>query len=61
MESVFNQTIGIENMKIILIDDASTDGTLEYLMSYEQRYPENVLLYVLEENQGQANARNIRN
>lgn len=35
LESVFNQTIGIENMQIILIDDASTDGTLEHLMRYE--------------------------
>jgi glycosyltransferase involved in cell wall biosynthesis len=59
IESVLHQTIGMENIQMILIDDASTDHTLEYLMKYEQQYPDDILLWVLEANEGQANARNI--
>ncbi len=61
MESVLNQTIGLENMEIILVDDASTDDgyTLNRLRGYEQRFPEQVMVVMLEENQRQGGARNI--
>ena len=36
MESVTNQTIKIENLEIILVNDASTDGTLDKL--YVKQY-----------------------
>ena len=29
--SLLNQTIGLENLELIFVDDASTDDTLEYL------------------------------
>lgn len=58
-DSIKNQTIGIENMEIIFVNDASTDGTLGCLLNYEKEYPENVLVINLEENKKQGAARNL--
>lgn len=61
LEHLVNQTIGIEHMEIILVDDASTDdgATLSVLLEYEQRYPENIMVIPLEENLHQGGARNV--
>lgn len=59
LDSLVNQTIGIENMQVILVNDGSTDGTLEHLKRYQQKYPRNIEIITLEQNKGQANARNI--
>ena len=34
-ESVKNQTIGIQCLQVIFVNDASTDHTLEYLQSFQ--------------------------
>ncbi len=59
LDSVLSQTIGISELEIILIDDASTDGTLQLLYQYEKKYPENIVLIPFEENQRQGTARNV--
>lgn len=59
LESLINQTIGFENIEVIIIDDASTDNSLKCMKTYEEKYPDNILIVSLEENEGQANARNI--
>lgn len=59
MESVINQTIKIENLEIILINDASTDGTLDKLYEWEQRFPENIIVVTYKKNIRQGGARNI--
>ena len=61
MEHLLKQTIGTENMEIILIDDASTDdgATLGLLTAYEEKYPDTILVIALEENMRQGGARNI--
>lgn len=59
VESIINQTYGIENMEIILVDDCSTDGTLEKLQTWEQRYPDNIILIPLDKNIKQGGARNV--
>ncbi|SDK52278.1 CDP-glycerol glycerophosphotransferase, TagB/SpsB family [Cryobacterium psychrotolerans] len=56
-QSLENQTIGIENLEVILVDDGSTDDSLELLQSFAARYPHNVRV-VHKENGGQASARN---
>lgn len=59
MESLVSQTIGICNMEIILVNDASTDGTLEKLKDWEKRFPESILVITYDENIRQGGARNI--
>lgn len=58
-ESLRNQTIGIDSMELIFINDASADGTLSKLTEYEQQYPESVLVINFTENQRQGTARNV--
>lgn len=61
MESLLRQTIGLEHMEIILVDDASTDEgkTAERLLWYEQQFPEQIMVIMLEENLRQGGARNV--
>ncbi len=59
LESLVNQTIGIEKLEIILVNDASTDNTLQYLLDYEKKYPESIIVIDCKENGRQGRARNI--
>ena len=59
LDSLIGQTIGMENIQLIIVDDASNDSSLENVLEYERKYPENILIVSLKENGGQANARNI--
>lgn len=56
MDSLVNQTIG--DYEIIAVDDASTDGSLEILRSYEGRYPEKVKILTYKVNKRQGGAKN---
>jgi Glycosyltransferases involved in cell wall biogenesis len=59
VESLVNQTIGIEDMECIFVDDASTDDTLEKLISWEGKFPESILVVPCQENHKQGAARNV--
>lgn len=61
MEHIVRQTIGLEGIEIILVDDASTDdgATLNLIMEYEKKYPETLIAIPLEQNMRQGGARNI--
>lgn len=61
MEHLLNQTIGIENIEIILIDDASTDdgATWNVIMKYEHLFPDTIIAIPLEQNMRQGGARNV--
>lgn len=59
MKALEAQTIGIENMQIILVNDCSTDATLGKLLQWERKYPDNILVIPLERNVKQGAARNI--
>ena len=58
LKSVEEQTFGIENLEIILVNDASTDNTISYLRAFEDRYIESVLLIDFKVNRGLSAARN---
>lgn len=58
MESIVNQTLGIENLQIILVNDSSTDDTLKILYDYEKIYTNNIYIINLPQNMGQGYARN---
>lgn len=59
--SLAKQTIGIWDLELIFVDDASTDGgaTWALLEEFERAYPNSVLIVHLEENMRQGGARNI--
>ena len=61
MDHLITQTIGMENIEIILVDDASTDNgaTWDVIMQYESRYPDSIIAVRLEENLRQGGARNV--
>lgn len=56
--SLLQQSVGFcESIQVIVVDDGSTDATLEKARSWERRYPENIKV-VTQENGGPAAARN---
>ena len=59
LESVVAQTIGLDMLEIIVINDASTDNTLEKLYRWECRFPQNIMVITYGENLRQGGARNI--
>lgn len=59
MQSIENQTFGISNLEVILVDDASTDDTLSKLNTWEQKYPDNIVVVSYDINSRQGKARNI--
>lgn len=59
MDSLMDQTIGLEHLQIMFIDDKSTDNSLEIIMPYLDKY-QSVEIYALDENTGGAHGpRNI--
>lgn len=58
-KSIIDQTIGVDMLEVIMIDDASTDDTWNKLMEYEKNFPENVMIIHFDCNSRQGTARNI--
>lgn len=59
LESIVTQTIGLDMLEIITVNDASSDGTLAKLQQWEQRYPQNIMVITYPENLHQGGARNV--
>lgn len=58
--SLAGQTMGMENLELIFVDDASTDDgkTWNLLLDFERAYPESVIIIQLDKNLRQGGARN---
>lgn len=58
--SLVSQTMGIGEIELIFVDDASTDdgATWNMLKEFERVYPESIMVIRLEENMRQGGARN---
>jgi glycosyltransferase involved in cell wall biosynthesis len=56
LESLVAQEV--EGLEVVAVDDCSTDGSLEILREYEERYPEVVRVVALPENRRQGGAKN---
>ena len=53
IDSIINQTIGFENIELIIVDDASTDAQIKKIIqNYQLQYPHNIKPIFLEENAG---------
>lgn len=59
VDSLVKQTLGLNCMEIILVDDCSTDCTWDHLTSLEHQYPESIIVVHCDENGRQGRARNI--
>lgn len=61
IRQLLDQTIGIENIEIILVNDASTDEgkTWRIITEYERKFPDTIIAVSLEENRKQGGARNV--
>lgn len=58
IDSVIRQSLGIENIQLIIINDGSTDSTEDICYTYINRYPDNIT-YLKKENGGVSSARNM--
>jgi glycosyltransferase involved in cell wall biosynthesis len=54
LDSVVNQTLSHDEYEIIVVDDCSTDNTMDVLNDYQSRYPELIRIIQLEQNSGGA-------
>lgn len=61
MESLEKQTIGLENIELISVDDSSTDNgkTWNEILKFEKKHSEQVIAIHLEENLCPGGARNV--
>ncbi len=59
LTSLLNQTIGIENLAIICVNDASTDNTWNKLEAWKKHFPNDITLINCTKNGRQGTARNI--
>ena len=57
--SLVTQTIGVDYLEMIAVNDASTDQTLDRLMELEQKYPQSMMVVNCAQNRKQGTARNI--
>lgn len=53
IDSLVNQTIGFENIQVIIVDDCSTDRSKEIIMEYEKKF-DNIFAIYRKENSGGA-------
>ncbi len=59
VNSLLQQTIGLDNLELIFINDASPDHTIDKLLEYERLYPNDIMVINSEINLKQGGARNL--
>lgn len=57
IQSVVNQSIGFNNIQLILVNDGSLDNSEQICLKYKDKYPNNVI-YIKKENTGVSDTRN---
>lgn len=58
IESIVSQTIGFDNIELILVNDGSTDKSEQVCLKYKEKYKNNII-YIKKENSGVSESRNI--
>lgn len=59
LRDVVNQSIGVKNMQIILVNDGSTDYSSDICKEFQEKYGDNVVYREFSENHGVSYARNV--
>lgn len=59
IDSLIHQTMNIELLELIFINDASTDHTLDILLDFEKKYSDSIIVINNKVNLRQGGARNI--
>ena len=59
MQSIEEQTLGMQTFQIILIDDGSTDCTMDKLIAWQTKYPFQIQIVHNSKNKRQGTCRNI--
>lgn len=59
MNSLINQTIGFDNIEVIIVDDCSTDNTKQIIKQYENKYKNCKGIFLDKNNGGAGIPRNI--
>ena len=59
LESIVNQTIGLENIEVILVDDCSTDKSGEIIDEYSTKYESIIGIHLLENSKSPSKPRNV--
>lgn len=57
IDSIIAQTIGFNNIELIIVDDDSTDDSKKIIELYQEKYTN--IKYIYQKNSGQAKARNV--
>lgn len=57
IDSIVNQTIGVQYLEIIIVDDGSTDNSLMIIEKYKEQFPDNFIIKKIK-NSGSSIARN---
>ena len=58
LDSIVNQTLGIDKIEVIIVNDCTPDNSMELVREYSEKYP-SFKIIELDSNQGLGNARNI--
>jgi len=59
IDSLINQTIGFErNIELIIVDDGSTDNSIDIALDYQEQYPNNIKIF-RKKHSGQSSARDL--
>ena len=58
IDSIINQSIGFENIQLILVNDGSIDNSEQICLKYKKNYPNNII-YIKVVHGGPSKARNI--
>lgn len=60
IDSLINQSIGFkDNIQLVIVNDSSSDDTVNIALKYQEMYPENIVIISNDENHGAAYTRNI--
>ena len=60
LDSLINQSLDFKkNIQVIIVNDASSDNTLQIAEEYQRNYPKNITVINNETNHGPAYSRNV--